>query len=328
MFRWNITFAACIGLVAMGSQGCIFKKKGDDGTNDSGTAGAAVDEGPLQFAPIVQFDQLMWENFPVLYYIPPDPVAVVYAFHGSNGGTGYCSKIETIATLNELILADMGFICTESTDRGTGKWNQSDGFNSNEDLQRLFGLHDELVATTDLTNQTPVFTFGFSGGGSMSTFFIDAALDQGLDARAAAPHMSSGQAWGMDFPVIWVIADNDPQPEAVAEAESRMDAGLTTGLHFCPEVAISEDYFTKNPNVTLETSTKTFNEAVRLELVDEKGVRIFPIEEAENWLSTFERESTLSSASLRTEELRVAFAMHRMNGMYARDVRDFFLDAL
>ena len=66
------------------------------------------------------------------------------------------------------------------------------------------------------------------------------------------------------------------------------------------------------------------DELVRLEMIDATGARIFPIEEAENWISLFEREADVNSPTLRSETLRVGFAMHRMNGMYAREVRDFF----
>ena len=215
------------------------------------------DEGELQYSPIVQWDQFQFEGFPVFYYVPPNPIAIVHAFHGSNGSVGYCKKIETIATLNELIVDGFGFVCTESTDRGSGKWNHSDGVSDNPDLQRLLALHEHLIADTQITAATPVFSMGFSGGGSMSTFFADQVSIAGYDGRASAPHQSGGSAWGMDhIPIIWVISVNDPQPDAEESAADRIDQGLPTEIHHCPEQLIDDVWFTHDPGVGAGTAAK------------------------------------------------------------------------
>ena len=318
--------AALFTVVSLALGAC---KPKDAATDESGTD-PYVDEGPLQFSPIVQYDNFPFQNFPVTYYIPPDPVAVVWLFHGSNGSVAFAKKIETIATTNELVVEGFGFIATESTDRASGKWDNNDSNPStNEDLARLLALRDEIIATTDMTEDTPQYGIGFSGGGAMSTHFLTVLRDLDMPYRASHPNCSSGRGDSAgDIPIIWTIAVNDPQPSAESDYASRVSSGLPSELNFAQEVPIDPMYFTKNPSVGESASQKTYDEMVRLGMIDVDGNRIVPDSDLENWISTFEREANVASPTLRSEEIRVAWAMHRMNGTYAREVRDFFLDHL
>lgn len=284
-------------------------------------------DGPLQYRSLVQYENFPFEDFPVLMYMPEDPVAVVWLFHGTNGSVGFAKKIETIATSNELIGAGFGVIATESDDRVNGKWSTDDSNPAtSSELGRLFRLRDEVIATTDMTQDTPSYTVGFSGGGSMATHFTKVLRDQGIPYRAAHANCSSGRADGAgDIPIIWSIAVNDPQQFAEDTHESRVASGFPSELYHVQEVPIDSMFFTKNPSMDEGRSRKAHDEMVRLQLIDDTGERIVPIEEAENWLSTYEREADVPSASLRTEEIRVGWAMHRMNGTHARKIRDFFL---
>ena len=303
--------------------------KGKDEGEDSATTDTPKAEGELQYAPIVQWDSTYIDGNRAYYYVPPDPVAMVWAFHGSGMNSGYCSLQETIAVLNELIVEGFGFACAESTDRDTGTWDQFTAPEANPDIDMLGRLEDQLVQTTDLKRTTPVYALGFSGGGAMSTFFIDASLSAGRDARASAPHMSSGSPWGRDYiPIIWVIAENDPQPEAEEAILDRLDAGAPTEVYHTLERAIDETWFTKNPNVSLEQSTEAFQEAIAFGLIDDGGARIIPIEQVDGWLGQWVQSTEINAPEARAEELRVAWALHRMSGEYAREVRDFFLDFL
>lgn len=305
------------------AQGCA-SKDGTD-TDPTATGDNPGNEGPLQYVPVAGWDNFPFEDFPVLSYIPSDPIAIAYGFHGSNGSVGYCNKSETTALLNELVLADIGFVCTESTDRQSGQWDNSSNFDTNPDTARLLRLHEHIIETTDITADMPIVTFGFSNGGSASTNMSEFFDSEGYRAKVAAPHMSSGQAWGRSFPIAWVIAVNDPQPEGESASADLAAAGIPTDVHFCEEVPLSVEFLTRDGGMNVGTAETVISEAIRLELIGEDGMRIFPVEEAENWLKTYEREANVNSVTLHTEDMRVAFALHRMNGMYAREIRDFFL---
>jgi hypothetical protein len=306
---------------------------GAKGSDTDVEEGAAVDEGPLQYAPIVGYDRFNWENAPVVMYVPPDPVGMVWLFHGTSGSVAFASKLETVVTTNELILEGIGFIATQSIDQGfENRWNDdTTDVDANEDLQRLFSLREHVIETTDVTEETATFALGFSNGGNMSGIFAQAGLDHGWNVRATGPHLSGGSVSGLDKPVIWIIGVNDEknnEQKALDEMDIRDADKLTSEIHYCPEQLITPDYFTKNPAIDLARSENTQAEMVRLELIDEAGERLAPDDELESYLHLFEQEAKITSATLRTEEIRVAWSMHRMNGMFAREVRDFFVDAL
>ena len=95
-----------------------------------------------------------------------------------------------------------------------------------------------------------------------------------------------------------------------------------------PEVALDPLYFTKNPSVSDDRSTNTFEDLIALELIDAEGVRLVPTEEAEQWTDWYGSNGTVSGADFRAEELKVAWGLHRMNGYHALAIRDFALEQL
>lgn len=58
-----------------------------------------------------------FQGFNVVSCIPPNPVAIVFVFHGTGGGAAFAREINTVEPLNELIERGYGFVSTESTDR-------------------------------------------------------------------------------------------------------------------------------------------------------------------------------------------------------------------
>lgn len=323
MSRLFLRLAAASVLTACGG--------GDQGS-DSDSETSSVPEAPLQYKPIVGYENFQFQGRPVVSYIPPEPVGVVWLFHGTNGNVSYCSTTETVATTNELILAGIGFICTQSIDQGPdNQWDLSTGANNNVDVQHLFALHEEIVATTDLEEDTPHFTLGFSNGGGMAGFFGSVLVDKGYDLRAVAPHSSAGNGWDLlERTVVYVLPENDDigKSDAYAIGESRDGQGLRTEFYEPPELVLDASFFTTRAGLSQELADNAIAELVRLGLIDEQGVRLVDIEVAEDELTRFEQETTLNSPTLRTEDVRVAWAMHRMNSHYAREVRDVFLSEL
>jgi len=318
-----------IGLLS--SSACLFKKKGADDTDaevvDEDPDGVE-EEGPLRYEPDIQWDEMTFQDRSVIYYVPENPRGLVYAFHGTGTSVDYVTRIETVAVLNELVEAGFGFVGTSSTDRQSKQWDvDHTDVDSNEDLQVLFDLRDELIDTTDLTDDSPVYAFGFSNGGGMTGVLAMAALDAGWPMRATAPHLSGGMAYELDdFPILWVIADNDPQPSAESLIESRSGP---TEVYRCPVEPIDALYFMRNPKVSEGESTRSQQAMVDLELLDADFLPGVPVEEFDSYLHLYETDGGSLGAvapTSRTEEIRVAWAMHRMSGLYARDVRDFFLE--
>jgi hypothetical protein len=166
----------------------------------------------------------------------------------------------------------------------------------------------------------------------MSGYYANALLAEGHDVRAVASHSAGGHVGnGVPLPVIFILPENDDTGRSTAEGsvEEREAQGLATPIYEPPEIApLPPDFWTRNPNVSTGASQKVFDEMVRLGLIDEDGTRLVEIADAEAALTQWEKDANLASPTLRTEETQVGWAMHRMNGYYAHEVRDFFLDYL
>jgi hypothetical protein len=327
----RIWVLGCVAVALLSSSACLFKKKGADdpeGNVVAGETNEGVDDGPLRYEPDLQWDEMTFQDRSVIYFVPENPRGLVYAFHGTGTSVDYVTRIETVAVLNELVAAGFGFVGTSSTDRQSKQWDvDSADLDSNEDLQVLFDLRDELIDSTDLTDDSPVFAFGFSNGGGMSGVLAIAALDAGWPMRATAPHLSGGMGYDLDgFPMLWVIADNDPQPAAESLIESRSGP---TEVYRCHVEPIDALYFMRNPKVSEGESTRSQEAMVDLELLDADFFPGVPLEEFESYLHLYETDGGSLGAvapTSRTEEIRVAWAMHRMSGLYAKEVRDFFIE--
>ena len=301
-------------------------------TDSSGGAAATLYDGPLLYAPAQEWSAFRFQDRPVRAYIPPDPVGMVWMFHGTNGNISMCHQIEPIATINELVLAGIGFACSESLAQGQGnQWDDGTAPDDNPDVAFLDALHDELVATTPLTDDTPQFTLGFSAGGGMAGFYADYLISKGYEVPAVAPHNSNGYGFELvEAGFIYILPENDPQGRSTAEAsvEGRTAAGFRTEILTPPEVPLNEAFFGRDPNLQENTIRNTLRELERLELIDEAGHRLFDIDDHEDMIRYFENNAEVPSPTNRTEQMRVGWATHRLNGIYARDVRDFFLDHL
>ncbi len=322
-------FGLCVIAATLAlSTACIFKKKdaGDDDDDDT----TVEDEGPLRYSPDYDWETMAYEEMGVFYYVPEHPRGLVYAFHGSNTDASYVLRIETVALLNELIEAGFGFVATSSFDRNSKTWDTNEyDLADNEDLPRLFGIREELIDITEITEETPLFAFGFSNGGLMTGTFAYAALEEGLPMRATAPHMSGGGGAGQldDRPMIFIQADNDP----TGVADVSEDREGPTELYNCHVEPMDELYFMRNPKVTEGQSTKSQRAMVDLDMLDDDLLPKPDPDGFELALAEYEAQGVSLGAyapTSRTEEIRVAWAMHRMSGFYSREVRDFFIDNL
>jgi len=301
------------------------------GTSDGGDDDD--DDVPLTYRPIVQYERYEFQGRPVSSYIPENPRGLVWLFHGTNGSVAYVNKIETIATTNLLILEGIGIVGSQSLDQGPdNQWDAQTPADGNPDAQFLLDLHTHLVDTTALSATTPQFTLGFSNGGDMAGYYALVIMDEDQDARAVAPHSSGGHASAnIPLPMVFVLPENDSTGRGPAEGleDDRTSQGLVTTYYEPPEVVpLTPEWFLRNPDLSPEAAQKTFDEMVRLELIDADGYRLTEIDDAEDTLTQWERDTTAPNPTLRTEEIRVAWAIHRMNGYYAHEVRDFFLDTL
>jgi len=131
--------------------------------------------------PSVVYQQSTFEGFPVISYIPENPRAMIYLFHGSGGSANFATKVDPVEVLNGFVAEGYGFVSTSSTERtGDKRWDQGNpSLTTNPDLARLVRLQAHLVATTPLEATTPLAGIGMSNGSRFVTLWGERWRDAG-----------------------------------------------------------------------------------------------------------------------------------------------------
>ena len=302
--------------------GACGKDSKDDDPKTSTTN--PLPDGPLNYVPVAQWDNYPFEDKAVRLYIPPDPIGVVFFSHGTNGNVSIVNQMEPVAFLNELIGVGIGFVATDSGDQPGGKW--IDG-----DVERVGRLYQHVIDTTELEATDHLFTAGFSGGGNMAGNTADYAVEQGWPIRAISVNQSGCIICrDLALPTVWVVNENDTPPHQTAQDghDELVAAGVAADLHHVDEKILTGESFLKHPDMNEERAQRVFDDMVAKLLIDAQGVRIVPDDEADQWCTWYGNNGESFGPEGRGEELRVLWALHRFSAEPAREMRNFFLDAI
>ena len=131
----------------------------------SGTSAPLDPNAPVE--PIAEWNGELFEDSALVWWLPEQPRAVVWVFHGSNMTAGVANLTETVAILNELAKVGIGFIAASSTEAPPGNQWDTTVTAGNEDLGRIERILEHVSSQSDLTPQTPMFAWGFSNGADM-----------------------------------------------------------------------------------------------------------------------------------------------------------------
>lgn len=311
---------------------------GDDGSDGPIPSATCADEGWFEtgpYAPVVELETLATTEVEVpgvgpmrlLSFIPDNPVAVLWVFHGTGGDVGNLTQIEYVRIYNALLNDGFAIVATESEERGpSAQWSHEIG-TDNSDFQRLILLRDHLIETTPLDADTPTFAMGFSNGSNFAGTFMDAGFEMGWDMRAATLHSASPEPT-VQAPTVLHHAEND---ETLNESTmpNAYDDQLATG--FAADLFIHEEHpldpaeMQKIEALDAEKSQLAFDEAVRLGLIDETGARAFDLPDLEDMLKVYENQAEVQWKAVIVSQFRVIFATHRVNGERYREIRNRFV---
>lgn len=144
----------------------------------------------------------------LIYYFPPNPVGVIFRFHGGGGtATSFFTKAEDFTFARDAAAAGYAVAALDSTDRVNKQWDSS-GTSSNVDVASVQSAINYFVGLGLMTANTPKFAIGMSNGGGFApkpTYY--------LGFRACGIFCSSGQPAQIfnltTAPTIWSLARND-----------------------------------------------------------------------------------------------------------------------
>jgi hypothetical protein len=289
--------------------------------------------GPV--TPSVSFTHSQFEGFEVVSYVPDQPTAIVYVFHGSNGSANFADKVETVDVLNELIGRGYGFVATESTERtGNKRWNVSNpSLQTNPDLARLTRLHQHLVDTTGVATSTPIVGIGMSNGARFVTLFGQTWSDAGYPVKAIAPYMGRiaapvEQSGGLTVPSFFVTAENDftsPPGPIIANYNDTVAAGTPAELRVAKERNLTSSRFLRIPGIDSNESQQIVDALVDAGIWNAAGERIVTIDEAVAMAGDVDLPPSVQpQAAAILDQCALVLAVHQMRADYKVSMADFF----
>ena len=293
--------------------------------------------GPV--TPSVTFTHSQFEGFDVISYVPAQPTAIAYVFHGSQGSANFAEKVETVDVLNELIGRGYGFVATESTERtGNKRWNVSNpSLQTNPDLARLTRLHQHLIDTTGVGASTPIVGIGMSNGSRFVTLFGQTWSDAGFPVKAIAPYMGRiaapvEQSGGLTVPSFFVTAENDftsPPGPIVVNYNDTAAAGTPAELRVAEERNLTNARFLRIPGIDGTEAQEIFDALVDAGIWNAAGERIVTIDEAVAMAANVDLPPSVNPQRAEiVNQCALVLAVHQMRADYKVPMADFFADFL
>jgi hypothetical protein len=301
---------------------------------ESTSVNTGVEATPYEQLPVrasFPWTKESYEGKSIQYYIPEEPKAVLWVFHGTAGGFGSVTQIEWLEIYNLLVPFGVAIVLNESLDREAEQW-QIDTTDPAENLDfvRLAEVRDYLNATTALSEATPVLAIGFSNGAWFATRFVNMAQQSGWDVRAFIVHNSANYA-GDGIPGLWVSAENDDKnggPESVetAAAECTLAAGEECPFVHGVEIPLDPRRFARLPEYSLAQSQNIFDELVEFEYVDADGERLIEdLTDLDGLMTEYSARSEMPFPTLPPTQLRVVWATHRVSSQHVVEETDWLL---
>lgn len=318
---WVVLVAGCSG-------------GGDDGNHTDDPA--PIDATAYAELPIKSHFQWVDEEFEsgrITYYVPPDPKAVLFALHGTDGGVDTVLQIEWLELYNLLYEQGFAFILSQSLDRDVKQWDIAHTTpDTNPDFQHLSRVRDHVIDETALEASTPVFAAGFSNGGAFAVLFTELASAEGWDVRGFLSHNS---AYPVSAPVpgAYISAEHDEHngtPDNVEQTAQQCSDFLgVTCPHFRgTEILLDPRRFARLPQYSLEQSQLIFDELVRLEYVDAAGARLAPLDDIDALMNQYMAETNAPIPGMPPTQLRVVWATHRVSSQHMKAEVAFLMDLL
>jgi len=203
---------------------------------------------------------------PVSYFIPPDPIGLVFDFHGTGGtGAGLFTGSEFLALHRDLVAAGFGVASFDCLNRETGQWNTAVTGATNPDIVRLNGVIAAMRSQGLISASLPLLAFGHSNGGFFSHF--SSMVINWAAVSISAVQGSSPASTSYNGPVIWWMPKNDDHPQVglaggVATSVTRYETIANRGLHarhtIQEAIPLYPERFTRSLYLTMADSLEIY----------------------------------------------------------------------
>jgi predicted esterase len=256
----------------------------------------------------------------VVQRIGSGALGVVFAFHGSGGGSDFVTTPEMTVLFNALADVGIGYVAVSSEVRSPAAWDDVRAQASNPDWQRVLALRADLISRGDITSTTKVFVLGFSGGGPMAAYTASAGQAAGWPVRGGVLMATFGRSDRFGdppaLPFVFVAAENDDVVTS-ATMQSRYQSHLSQGgSGLFVEVAeerLAPTRFARSTYFDEADSLDLFKLVVERGYYDKRGVRTFSTASIEANIDDIIALPGFSPSPPGKAVLQVVHAVHALN---------------
>lgn len=268
----------------------------------------------------------------VLYYIPQNPVGIIFRFHGSGGSAqSTLSSVESRLFSNDAVAAGYGIIALDSSDRATGDWSFLPPPN-NPDLNNVQAVITNFRQRGIISQADPIVAQGTSRGGvfsSMAAYYMNFQADAIYIAYAVDAVVQL-----TPVPTIFCVAANDDQElvgptgnqRAHDQAIALQNRGVLSSFNLHQASPVYPERFWRVANLTKNDSHNIYNALKAGGYLDGRDYLIDNPRNS-NWQSVIPAQYQLYISGLGTV-LGAAYANHGFFSDYDSRVLQFYATAL
>lgn len=268
----------------------------------------------------------------VLYYIPQDPVGIIFRLHGTGGSARTTlSSIESRIFSDDAVAAGFGIIALDSVDRVGGEWSLLPPPN-NPDITNIETLITNFEQRGLISEDDPLFAQGTSRGGIFSSLVV-----YFLNFQADAIYIAYGANVIMPettVPTIFCSAANDDQEmvgqegnqRAYEQSVSLQLRGIRSSYNLHRPSAVYPERFWGIANLTADDSRAIYNALKNNGFLDRADLLI-ENPRSSNWQAVIPANYQPYVNALKSE-LGAAYASHNFYSDYNSRVLRFFSESL
>lgn len=202
----------------------------------------------------------------VTYYVPSNPVGLVFMFHGTGGtGNAQLTGSEFGSLARDLVAAGFGVAAFDCVNLQTGQWDTTVTGPTNPDIVRLNGVISAMRTQGLISQQLPLFAFGHSNGGQFSHFSTNTMNWAAVSISCVQGSQPAATTY--TGPVAWWMGKNDDNPQVgpagVATSLTRYELHVNRSLHgrhmISGPMPLYPERIARSPFVSMADSLEVYN---------------------------------------------------------------------
>lgn len=298
----------------------------DGGDTSNVVTTQVLEQDSYVTVPQAAYSTLTFQGLPVHYNIPSNPKGVIWLFHGGGGEADWFDGVEGNEWVSKALARGFGFISTESVNRASEEWdNGSLQTSTNPDLDRLYDLRAHLVGLTSMGYGTPLFSVGFSNGGTFASTFSEALNDWGWVIKGTVIHNSLmaistlGQS-GAEVPTMWVLAENDDaidNTQAYDQYDDHVAMGRNVALLEAAEAPLDATRFVRIDDIDDLETLELYQGAYEAGLISKTGIRLRAWNRVDQAINDFKASYDGPGENKGAGQIRVVWTTHRFDARNA-----------